>query len=464
MSLLRQIGLPASGGGRFIVDGVADGFEPFALALAAKEASKGGPVIFVARDGQRLPSIVEGLQFAAPELPLLELPAWDCLPYDRVSPGADASGRRLEALAAITALREKPHRAIVLTTVNALLQRVPPADIIAAQTLRAKPGNQINMNALVARLETAGFDRVPTVRGVGEFAVRGGILDVYAPGAAEPLRLDFFGDTLESVRAFDPATQRTTASRLDFALQAMSEVTLSPETISRFRRAYIETFGAPQRDDALYAAVSEGRRFAGMEHWLPLFYGRLDSLFDYLPGVPVILDHLAPEAGRAAAGNRLRDRTNWSSSPSRTFWATGWCAAPRSASARRLHRRSDVAEAGDIVVHADHGIGRFVGLKTIEAAGAPHDCLEIHYAGDDKLFLPVENIELLSRYGSDSAPKRARQARRRRLAGAQGAPEEAPARHGRRLIRSPPSARCAGAPVLLPPEGALRRVRRPLPL
>ena len=121
------------------------------------------------------------------------------------------------------------------------------------------------------------------MRDVGEFAVRGGILDLYAPGADEALRLDFFGDTLETIRAFDPASQRTTGQRNALTLKPMSEVALTPETISRFRRNYIEAFGAPSRDDALYAAVSEGRRFAGMEHWLPFFYERLETLFDYLP-------------------------------------------------------------------------------------------------------------------------------------------------------------------------------------
>src|SRR5690606_22144882 len=107
---------------------------------------------------------------------------------------------------------------------------------------------------------------------------------------------DFFGDTLESIRAFDAATQRTTGQRKEIVLEAMSEVTLSPDMISRFRRNYIEAFGAPTRDDALYAAISEGRRFAGMEHWLPLFHERLETLFDYLPGAPVVFDHLAREA------------------------------------------------------------------------------------------------------------------------------------------------------------------------
>ena len=555
MSLLEKIGLPKGRTGQFIVDGVADGFEAFALASAVAEAAPDGPLLFVARDGQRLPAIIEALAFAAPDLPVLEFPAWDCLPYDRVSPGSDAAARRLDALSAMAALRKTPHRAVILTTANALLQRIPPAEVIEAQAFRARPGSNVNMNALISRLETSGFERVPTVRDVGEFAVRGGILDLFAPGAEEAVRLDFFGDTLETIRAFDVATQRTTGTRKQLSLQPMTEVTLTPETISRFRRNYIETFGAPSRDDGLYAAISEGRRFAGMEHWLPFYYERLDTLFDYLPGAPVIFDHLAHEAiderhklildyyearrqqadsraqGRRAlqadavrpplpdarrcdrravrasggrihalrhAGRRSRARCCMPArAPANSFAeeradpnanvfdaAVKHVAAVRAAKRRvvvagwtegsldrlnqilaehglgnvkpvatlaevekldpgqagaavlplesgfetdrlvvvaeqdilgdRLVRRSKkrkkasdfIAEAaalsaGDVVVHADHGIGRFVGLKTIEAAGAPHDCLEIHYAGDGRLYLPVENIELLSRYGSE---------------------------------------------------------------
>ena len=296
MPLIDRIGLPKNLTGLALVDGVPDGFEAFALVAAAAELNPDGPVVFVARDGQRLPAIEEALAFAAPELPVVELPAWDCLPYDRVSPGADAAARRLDAMAAIAALRKKPHRAVILTTANALLQRMPPAAFVETQTFSARPGNQIDMKALVARLENSAFERVPTVRDVGEFAVRGGILDLFVPGAEEALRLDFFGDTLESIRVFDVASQRTTGQRNSLTLQPMSEVALTPETISRFRRSYIEAFGAPSRDDALYAAVTEGRRFAGMEHWLPFFYERLDTLFDYLPDAPFVFDHLAQES------------------------------------------------------------------------------------------------------------------------------------------------------------------------
>src|SRR5690348_4073420 len=222
MKLIDAIGLKNRGAGSVVVDGVADGYEAFALARVAAEAAPDAPLIFVARDGQRLPSLVEALAFAAPELPILELPAWDCLPYDRVSPGAGVSAQRLEAMSAMAALRSKPHRALILTTANALLQRMPPADEIEAQGFSARPGNQVDMNVLIERLERNGFERVATVREVGEYAVRGGILDLFAPGSAEALRLDFFGDTLESIRAFDVASQRTTGQRDRVALESMS--------------------------------------------------------------------------------------------------------------------------------------------------------------------------------------------------------------------------------------------------
>jgi len=604
MSLLDRIGLKAQPGS-VMLDGVADGYEAFALAEIAAEIAPDAPLLFIARDGQRLPSLADVLAFAVPGLPVLELPAWDCLPYDRVSPGADAAAKRLDSMAAMAALRHKPHRAIVLTTANALLQRMPPAALIGEQGFRARPGQQIEMKALIERLETNAFERVGTVREMGEYAVRGGILDLYAPGSEEALRLDFFGDTLESIRAFDVASQRTIGQRNSISLQPMSEVTLTPDAISRFRRNYIEAFGAPSRDDALYAAISEGRRFAGMEHWLPFFYDGLETVFDYLPDVSVVLDHLAPEAlderhklildhyeaRKQQSGSAMADSVPYKPVPPASLFQSpedvksalsgrlaielspfdtpetserkvfhagskagrsfaedradptvnvfertvehignlraakkrvivaGWSegsldrlsqilaehhlgnvarvetlaeleklpvqqaglavlplesgfetrqftvVAEQDILGDRLIRRSKrrraadfISEAtslsaGDIVVHADHGIGRFIGLKTIEAAGAPHDCLEIHYAGEDRLFLPVENIELLSRYGSDSAT-----ATLDKLGG--GAWQSRKAKMKKRLleiagelIRIAAERQMRSAPVMLPPDG-----------
>ncbi|MEX2743894.1 transcription-repair coupling factor [Rhizobium mongolense] len=541
------------------IGNVPSGLEPLLLAELARA---GGPVAYVLSDGQRMADLEQMLGFVAPDIPVLTLPAWDCLPYDRVSPSADTSARRLAALSGLIAHRKKPHAAIVLVTVNAMLQKVAPQDVIESLAFSARPGNQIRMDDLAGRLERNGFDRVATVREVGEYAVRGGILDVFVPGSEEPVRLDFFGDTLESIRSFDPASQRTTGQVRSLDLNPMSEVTLTPDTISRFRKNYLSAFGAATRDDALYLAVSEGRRYPGMEHWLPLFYEKLETVYDYLKGFRMVTDHTVREAadersklvldyfdarlnsgqqvkGQMAQGTPYKPVTpgqlyldseifaktldafntirispfnehegearrvvnigarqgeRWARANAEgggnaervnifdvvvkhiaerraggakvliTAWTEGSlerllqvlnehglervkpvealkavdsldrgeaAAAVLSLESgfeigdlivigeqdilgdrmvRRTKRRkraadfiSEVAglDEGSIVVHAEHGIGRFVGLKTIEAAGAPHACLELQYADDAKLFLPVENIDLLSRYGGE---------------------------------------------------------------
>lgn len=540
------------------IGNVPSGMEALLLADMARA---GTSVAYVMSDGQRVADLEQILGFVAPDIPVMTLPAWDCLPYDRVSPSADTSARRLAALSGLIAHAKKPHPAIVLVTVNAMLQKMAPRDIIESLGFSARPGNQIRMEEIAARLERNGFDRVATVREVGEFAVRGGILDVFVPGTEEPVRLDFFGDTLESIRTFDPASQRTIGQARSLDLNPMSEVTLTPDTISRFRKNYLSLFGAATRDDALYQAVSEGRRYAGMEHWLPLFYEQLETAFDYLKGFRIVTDHTAREAAKERSklvldyydARRSSGETKGSTqgapykpvSPGQLYldgksfdaalaavnavrltpfneqdsegrpvakldahvgprWArpptegeseervnvfdlavkhiaerrakgwkvliTGWSEGSldrllqvlnehglekikpvtslkeveklgkgEAASAvlsleagfetgtlavigeqdilgdrmvRRSKRRkrgadfiSEVAglDEASLVVHAEHGIGRFVGLRTIEAAGAPRACLELHYADDAKLFLPVENIDLLSRYGSDAA-------------------------------------------------------------
>ncbi len=604
-----KTGPSVKNGKHIVIDGVADGFEAFCLARLVEEIGERGPVLYIVRDGQRIADLEQVLNFVSPDLPVLHLPAWDCLPYDRVSPGADASARRLAALAALASLKKTPHPAVIITTANAILQKLPPQAAIAEQVISARPGNQLNMNDLSARLERNGFERVSTVRDIGEYAVRGGILDLYAPGSEEPLRLDFFGDTLETIRAFDPASQRTTGARKEFVLQPMSEISLSPDMISRFRKNYVAMFGAPQRDDALYQAISEGRRFAGMEHWLPLFYDNLETVFDHTGDMPVVFDHLVHEAlterhtmvvdhfesrlrqsegkepgsdavpykpirpealyltpreveaiaetnglridltpfgtpevsgrtvvhadvhkGRSFAEERAATDVNLFEAAVKYIadlrvagkkvlvaaWSEGSLdrllqvldehglekietvdrlstvkalsrdkitaavlavesgfdagdlvvVAEQDILGDRLVRRSKrrkrdqdfISEAaslsaGDIVVHVDHGIGRFIGLKTITAAGAPHDCLEIHYAGDDRLFLPVENIELLSRFGSEGS-----EAVLDKLGG--GAWQMRKAKLKKRLleiaghlIQIAAERQMRGAPVMQPPEG-----------
>ncbi|MGH6800178.1 MAG: transcription-repair coupling factor, partial [Methylocella sp.] len=289
-------------GGSLTLTSVADGFDAFcagdlARALAKDAESRSVALIHVARDGQRARAFGEALSFAAPDIERLDFPAWDCQPYDRVSPDAAISARRIVVLSRLARTRSALERPRILsTTVNALVQRVAPLGKIAGDKFSAAPGNVVDRDALVQWLETNGFARASSVRDTGEYAVRGGILDLFPPGMPNPLRLDFFGDALESIRAFDPESQRTTAQLRGLDLVPMSEVQLTSESMRRFRQAYVAHFGAQTRGDALYEAVSEGRRHQGLEHWLPLFYEKLDTLFDYCAGAPLMFDPLADAA------------------------------------------------------------------------------------------------------------------------------------------------------------------------
>ena len=276
--------------------GVPDGFEGRILARLAEAE---GTILFVARDLRGVALAETALAFFAPKVPTLTFPAWDSLPYDRVSPNPEVSASRMSALHRLLEPHQGPR--IIFTTANAVVQRVPDRDSVAARAFGAAAGNVVPMRDLTHWLAMNGFDRTETVREVGEYAVRGGIVDLFAPGTPAPFRLDFFGDTLETIRPFDPATQRTTGQVPRLDLVPASEAILTEETIERFRRNYRTAFGAVLGSDPLYEAVSEGRRFAGMEHWLPFFYEKLETLFDYLPDAPLVVGHLVLEA----AGDRL---------------------------------------------------------------------------------------------------------------------------------------------------------------
>ncbi len=534
------------------VAGVPEGAHGLVVAdLARAHFARAGAVkrmVAVCRDAERMNALAAGLQFFAPDLPVLTFPAWDCLPFDRVSPIAEVTARRMTTLTQLAA--DADGATLVLTTVNAILQRTPPREFVEQASLLLKPNRNIAFDSVVRWLEENGYSRASTVRDAGDYAVRGGIIDLFAPGGAGAVRLDFFGDSIETIRRFDPETQRSTETLSSLELISNSEFKLSPESISSFRKEYTSIFGGNTRDDALYEAVSAGRRYPGMEHWLPLFHGRLATLLDFLPGAPLVLEPLVEEAvnerraqiedyygarkeafdagqpplykplpperlyiaGKEWTG-ALQDRAvaritpfavpdtgrvfdpgirpGRSFAPERTgqneslfgalvshigakqaagkrvviaTWSEGsrerlrqvladhgvensetiadWPAVEklkphiagfallglesgfetgnvaivseqdilgdRLARPQRRQRRAQdfIAEltslsAGDLVVHVDHGIGRFVGLKSIEALGTPHDCLEIHYADNNRLFLPVENLELLSRYGSE---------------------------------------------------------------
>ncbi|WP_197421294.1 transcription-repair coupling factor [Devosia sp. Root105] len=536
---------------------VPDGMQPVVLARLVEDRLKAAPdaavsAVFVARDGRRLQRMVEILEQLMPGHQLLTLPAWDCLPYDRVSPNGVTIAARMTTLSSLASGAAKG--AIVLTTVNALVQKLPPREVVAGMSFAAAAGQVVDSDKLIAWAAGNGYLRVPTVRETGEYAVRGGLVDLYPAGVESPLRFDFFGKQLETIRTFDPDTQRTTGNLKRIALAPMSEVLLSEEAIRRFRARYTTMFGGNTVDDPLYAAVSAGQRYPGVEHWTPFFYDELDHLAAYTEDAPFVFDDQAREAfadrqtqisdyyqaredarhekqssqgaapykpvppaqlyemerapytlapdkgvvqlspfatpdmrkaddvgGRVApsfAAERQAQDVNLFEAVVKLFraerkkarktiiacWSEGsrdrmaqvladhGLAHPRLAEnwrdaettspettalvvlgletgfqtddmlvlseqdilgerllrPQKRRKASDALTeaaglaAGDLVVHVDHGIGRFLGLKTIEVQGAPHDCVEIEYAGNTKLYLPVENIELLSRYGADA--------------------------------------------------------------
>src|SRR6185437_2202464 len=282
---------------------VAEGAEglvvsDLARAVAARPNPPAVSLAVVCRDGARMQQLARALEFFAPDLAVLQFPAWDCQPYDRVSPHGGILAQRLTTLARLARLTGSDRPLIVLTTVNAIVQRLPSRETIAAQALSIAPGHVVPMDSIVAWLEHNGYTRSSTVREPGEYALRGGILDLFPAGLDQPVRLDFFGDQLESIRSFDAESQRTALDMRSLDLVPISEFQLVTETIRRFRMGYTAEFGAPERDDQLYEAVSEGRRHPGMEHWLPLFHEKMETLFDYFGEAPVAIEPQAEDAVR----------------------------------------------------------------------------------------------------------------------------------------------------------------------
>ena len=581
--------------GQFIrVGGVPEGYD--AKFLLSELAKNGRAVLHIARDDKRLAAMAEALQFFAPDVPVFTFPAWDCLPYDRVSPNAEISATRMATLAGL--VHDMPKSCVVLTTLNAAMQRIPARSVIQGASFRATVGQRVNETDLRQFLVRMGFSQSPTVMEPGDYAIRGGIIDIFPPGPGGPVRLDFFGDVLDGARRFDPDTQRSSDVLQTVELAPVSEVILDDSAITRFRQNYRIEFGAARTDDPLYEAVSAGRKHQGVEHWLPFFHDKLETLFDYLPDASVTLDdQLTPmrvsrwdgivdqfetrkiamdqknridtvykpippdllylddndwaqaisghrvlqfnplpqasgpnaidagaRAGRNFAPERQQETISLFSALSdhiRKKLAQGpvviasysqgarerlagliedeglsetieikngtrlgksglylvvWALehgfetddltviseqdvlGDRLIRQRSKKRKADnfLTEAqslspGDLVVHVDHGIGRYHGLEVITAAGASHECLLLEYAEKSRLYLPVENIELLSRYGHeegllDRLGGGAWQAKKAKL-------KQRIREMAERLIRVAAERELRKAPVLNPPEG-----------
>ncbi len=527
------------------ISGAPEGFDARLLLRELEKAD--APVVHVARDDKRLMAMKAALAFFAPDCVVIDFPGWDCLPFDRVSPNPDVSATRMATLAALA--HGIPGKFILLTTLNAATQKIPARDVLLNAAMSVRLNTQVDETALRGFLTRMGFSQAPTVMEPGDYAVRGGIIDIFPPGHPQPVRIDLFGDTVDGLRRFDPVTQRTTEQLTSIDLAPVSEVVLDDAAITRFRQNYRIEFGAAGSDDPLYEAVSAGRKHQGIEHWLPFFHETLETLFDYVGGAAVFLDdqstsmrqarwdaiedqydtrkHALEQKNRldsvykpcppgllyledgawaqSIAGRRVvqlaqlpqatgpgvtdasgrigrnfsperkienvnlfsalkyhieekrvgapvviasysegaRERLSglmhdeglldvtpiadmrdvkpgsgvylavWSlehgfEGPDLTVISEQDVLGDRLIRAPRKRRRAEnfltetqSLSPGDLIVHVEHGIGRYNGLETITAMGAPHECIALEYAGGDRLFLPVENIELLSRYGHD---------------------------------------------------------------
>ncbi|MAJ64189.1 MAG: transcription-repair coupling factor [Alphaproteobacteria bacterium] len=541
--------------------GAPPGQDARTLIGLARDSTHG--LIHVALDDNRTTLLEELIGFFAPDIEVITFPAWDCLPYDRVSPKMEIVGRRIDALSRLGRPAESRNGPlIVLTTINAALQRVPSPTIFAEASLNISVGARLDPDELQRFLGKNGYARAHTVREPGEYAIRGGIIDLYPPASDAPIRIDLFGDEIDSLRLFDPVSQRTTDKIEQANLVPITELFLDDASIQRFRSGYRSLFGAINDSDPLYEAVSSGRKHPGMEHWLSLFHAELTSLFAYLPRAVVSFDPQSDaaresrqdqitdfyDARRAMMDQKVKDGASagalyrpvppghmylmqddfahalagrdtfslttlgasaaathegavrnagakrgrdfgdiralpdgdvfaalkeyvdrqfqsnrrfmlvayshgsldrlqalmadhglpspylidhWQDAEKqkKSTWLAGLLSLDNGFEAedlavvteqdllgdrltrrRKKRRRSDKfllevsgLSEGDLLVHAEHGIGRFEGLITIDVGGSPHDCLKVIYDGGDKLFVPVENIDVLSRFGSDEA-------------------------------------------------------------
>lgn len=530
---------------------VAEGYDAFLLTEALKTAKH--DVLYIVSNGVALEQTADTARYLNPDLKVLTFPAWDTVPFDRVSPNVNIVSTRLETLTEI-ALEPNPKQPrLIIASIGAAIQKLPPEKIFLNARRILKTGGKLNFNDFMHYAAVNGYTRVEQVMEPGEYAVRGDIIDIFPTGAEQPIRIDLFDEDIEKIRTFDPLSQRTTGVIKQYAFGVANEVIIDANTIKNFRSKYREAFGTDSLKDEIYESVSGGRKYIGMENWLPFFYEEsLPTLFDYLPAATLVLGHnyedalqakedsildyytarlealnlktaaeetvyrpLRPEllylnaaefndiAGKKQAvkitslslpdsesvvnqkvipgrdfahaknintaavyqdvndylqeNGRLKRIVCCYSDGSRerlytlmneygiknlTFADTFADALNKAAHKkitlivlslphgfkneefcivseadilgekqnRKVKKKvsaedfiADVSSlsVGELVVHIEHGVGRFMGLENIVAGGAPHDCLKILYAHDDKLFVPVENIDVISRYGSD---------------------------------------------------------------
>jgi transcription-repair coupling factor (superfamily II helicase) len=246
----------------------------------AELARNSGPIIYVCSEAQHMPVIAKELEFfLGHEAPIFTFPDWECLPYDRVSPHPDIVSQRLLALHRLPQLE----KGVLIIPITALMQLLAPINYIDAHTFDLKVNDEFNTEEFRQRLVDAGYYSVDTVMAAGEFAVRGGIVDVFPSGMDSPFRLDLFDTAIESIRLFDTETQRSTDSLDKIQLLPAREFPLDAASIERFRQAFRATVDGDAKQSIIYREVSKGLAPTGSEFYLPLFFEETNTLFDFLP-------------------------------------------------------------------------------------------------------------------------------------------------------------------------------------
>ncbi len=518
--------------------GIQEGYQAFVIKKLMK--GKKNHCHVVPNDVQ-LFFLKEVIQKVAPKIRVLIFPEWDTVPYDRVSPKSDIVGERIETLCHL-ADDDLPQSTLILTTPGAIMQKVPPVSYFKNAVFLLKTGEIVSPDQIKTFLLKNGYKAVNTVVNQGEFAVRGGLIDIYPAGFGHPVRLDFFDDELEEIKTFDEMSQRTLQKVQSVSLRPMAEFDFDDESIRRFRTQYRSLFFS-EGQDYIYDSVSNKVFVPGLEHFLPLFHKTLVPFFEYIKEASLSFDFqtmraieakeeqiqeyyearcqsadttyleevqkynpvdpklffltqqevlsfaeekefytfspfkepgkedMASSQGKSFVDTRLKNSTDifnvassyiLSSSKKVLLSASSFGAGER---LKGLFREAGVIlssvetvdeglkkapalliapfETGfetkdfilitetdllgeriirqpkktktanfindlsalnvnDLVVHQTHGVGKFLGLTPLKIGETVHDCLEILYEEGDKLFIPVENLDVLSKFGSQN--------------------------------------------------------------
>jgi len=276
-----------------------------ALVIAQQAQQFAGLVVVVTASTAQANELTELLEFFKDtSTTLLSFPEWETLPYDPFSPHQDIISERLKTLYALPKLQT----GLLIIPANTLVQKLPPIDYIAQHTLQLANGQTISVEQFCLSLENAGYQRVTQVMEHGEYAIRGALIDLYPMGSRLPLRLDLFDDEIETLRCFDPETQRTLNQIESIELLPAKEYDTSEAGIAQFRLAFREYFGANARKTEVYKRVSEGQTIDGLEYYLPLFHNKTATIFDYLPQNTLFFDQADIEQAMTQNGLAFHER------------------------------------------------------------------------------------------------------------------------------------------------------------